>query len=376
MEVRLLGAVEARAAGQPLALGPPKQRAVFAALAVDAGRPVRVETLVDRVWEDPPPAEARNALYAHIMRIRRLLDRAAELDGSAARLDRRPAGYLLELDSDRVDLHRFQRLVDQARDGRYDDTQRVTLLRQALDLWRGDPVADLSGGWFARLRDGLQQHRLAAVVAWARAELRLGNHDAVLGRLSDLVVDHPLVEPLVAVSMQALHAAGRGAEALAHYAVTRARLAEELGTDPGPELRNLHRAILRGEPVLVGRDIARPVPRQLPTPPPSFTGRTRELAALDQMWDAATVVISAIDGMAGVGKTALAIHVAHRIADRYPDGQLFVDLYGHTPGMSPREPGEVLDQLLRSSVSRARRSRPGFKKGPGCTAPGWPTSGC
>ncbi|MFI7647951.1 tetratricopeptide repeat protein [Micromonospora sp. NPDC049460] len=348
MEVRLLGAMEARAAGQPLALGPPKQRAVFAALAVDAGRPVRVETLVDRVWDDPPPAEARNALYAHIMRIRRLLDRAAELDGGAARLDRRPAGYLLDLDPDRVDLHRFQRLVDQARDGRYDDIQRVTLLRQALDLWRGDPVVDLSGGWFARLRDGWQQHWLAAVVAWARTELRLGNHDAVLGRLPDLVVDHPLVEPLVAVSMQALHAAGRGAEALAHYAVTRARLAEQLGTDPGPELRNLHRAILRGEPVPAGRGTARLVPRQLPTPPPSFTGRTRELAALDRVRDAATVVISAIDGMAGVGKTALAVHTAHRIADRYPDGQLFVDLHGHTPGMSPREPGEVLDHLLRS----------------------------
>jgi DNA-binding SARP family transcriptional activator/tetratricopeptide (TPR) repeat protein len=345
-EVQLLGAVELRAGDQPLDLGPPKQRAVFAALVVDAGRPVRVDTLLDRVWGEAPPNEARNALYAHSMRIRRLLARVADLDGGNPRLDRRPGGYLLDIDRDQVDLHRFHRLVDQAR-GHPDDTQRAKLLREALHLWRDTPVADLPGPWFARQRDSWHQHWLDAIVAWAQAELRLGNHDVVIQRLHDVVADHPLVEPLAAAMMRSLHAAGRGAEALDHFAAVRQRLADELGTDPGPALQQVHQAILRGEPD-PAPPAAQQVPRQLPAPPQMFTGREPELAALDHPHDGYTVVISAIDGMAGVGKTALALHTAHLVADRYPDGQLFVDLHGHTPGMSPRAPGEVLDLLLRS----------------------------
>ncbi|GIJ46237.1 SARP family transcriptional regulator [Virgisporangium aliadipatigenens] len=352
-EVRLLGAVQLRSKDGPLDLGPPKQRAVFAALVVDAGRPVAVDTLVARVWDDPPPAEARNALYAHIMRIRRLLARVAEADGVALRLDRRPGGYVFDIDRDRVDLHRFHRLVERARDRGHDDGRRAELLREALELWRGAPVADLPGPWFARLRETWRQHRVDAVIAWARAETRLGNHEAVVGRLRDVAVDHPLVEPLAAATMRALHAAGRGAEALEHYAAVRQRLVDQLGTDPGPELQRAHQAILRGDSrPEAGPDTARRpdgrVPRQLPAPPQMFTGRTRELAELERLHDASTVVISAIDGMAGVGKSALAVHAGHRLAGRYPDGQLFIDLHGHTPGTAPREPGEALDQLLRA----------------------------
>jgi DNA-binding SARP family transcriptional activator/tetratricopeptide (TPR) repeat protein len=352
-EVHVLGPVEMRAAGRSLDLGPPKQRAVFVALVVDAGRPVPVATMVDRVWDEAPPA-ARDALYAHIRRIRRLLAHAADADGGGPRVDRGPGGYLLDIDRDQVDLHRFHRLVDQARAAEGDDGRRAALLREALGLWRGPPLAGLPGEWFARLRDGWRQHWLDAMVAWARAELRLGNHDAVIGRLHGVLVEHPLVEPLAAVMMQALYAAGRGAEALDHYAATRHRLADQLGVDPGPELRRLHEAILRGDarpPATVPATAAqanRQVPRQLPGPPQLFTGRAGELAALDEVRDASAVVISAIDGMAGVGKTALALRAAHRIADRYPDGQLFLDLHGHTPGTEPVEPVDALDYLLRA----------------------------
>jgi len=349
-DIRVLGAVELRAADQPQELGPPKQRAVLAALVVDAGRPVPVDTLVDRVWDEAPPAAARNALYAHIMRVRRLLARVADPDDGGPRLDRRAGGYVLDIDRDQVDLHRFHRLVDQARAAESADDRRASLLGEALSLWRGTPLADLSGAWVERLREGWRRQWLDAVVAWARVELRLGNHSVVISRLHDVLIDHPLVEPVAAMLMEGLYAAGRAAEALDVYAGTRQRLVDELGTDPGPALQQLHQTILRGDtagPPALPPDAA-PVPRQLPGPPQMFTGRTAELATLEHLPDPSAVVISAIDGTAGIGKTAVAVSAAHRVADRYPDGQLFVDLRGHTPGMAPREPAEALEYLLHS----------------------------
>lgn len=247
MEFRLLGPVRLDTDGEQLDLGPPKQRAVLAALLVDAGRPVRTDTLVDRVW-DPAPAEARNALYAHIMRIRRVLATAGD-SGRQIRIERQAGGYVLEADPRQVDWHRFRQLVGEARDPDAEDQQRAGRLREALGLWSGTPLADLSGPWVERVRAGWQQQYLDAVVAWAQVELRLGNHEPVIDRVRDLVTDHPLLEPLTAVLMQALHAAGRDAEALERYADLRHRLADALGADPGPELQQLHQAILRGDPV-------------------------------------------------------------------------------------------------------------------------------
>jgi tetratricopeptide (TPR) repeat protein len=171
----------------------------------------------------------------------------------------------------------------------------------------------------------------------------------VLSGLAELASDNPLVEPLTEVLMLALHAAGRTSEALDLYAQARRRLADELGTDPGQELQRLHQALLRGEVAIApapGR--SQQGPRQLPAPPQLFTGRIMELAELDKIHDASTVVITAIDGMAGVGKTALAVQAAHQMADRYPDGQLFIDLHGYTEGVAPVGPGEALDWMLRS----------------------------
>jgi two-component SAPR family response regulator len=158
-ELRLLGPVELRAGGRVLELGPPKQLAVFAALAVDAGRPVPVTTLVDRVWDEAPPAQARSALYAHIMRIRRVLASVGAADGDEWRLERSAGGYRLEVDPDRVDLHRLSRLVGQARALELDDGRRAPLLREALQLWRGTPLDGVGGSWAARVRHSCQQQR-------------------------------------------------------------------------------------------------------------------------------------------------------------------------------------------------------------------------
>jgi DNA-binding SARP family transcriptional activator len=294
VELRLLGPVELEVASGVLDAGPPQQRVVLAALAAEAGRIVTLPDLVDRVWGDAPPSAARQALYTHIARIRQLLVRA----GAGDILVRRSAGYALRLDRDRIDVHRFVRLVGQARAGRYADEERAALLREALALWRQEPLAGLPGLWADQMRTRWRRHRVEAVVAWADAELRLGNVAALVGPLAEMATEQPLVEPLVAVLLRALHAAGHTAEALDWYDATRKRLADELGTDPGPELQRLHQTILRGEspaPATV-------TPALLPPDVYGFVGRDDHLARLNAILagtDQPTVVVS---GTAGVGK--------------------------------------------------------------------------
>jgi DNA-binding SARP family transcriptional activator len=237
VEFRLFGELEVLSAGRSLAVGTPRQQAVLAVLVVDARRPVAIDTLVNRVWGNDPPANPRAVLYSHLSRIRRLL-------GPAVCVERRPAGYVLDLDPDLVDLHRFRRLVDEGCDRRRDDGVRVAALTEALGLWRGQPLAGLCGEWAAQVRDSWNQRRLDAVVEWAELELRLGHPAAVIAALPDLAAEHPLVEPIETLLMQALHTSGRGAEALQRYSAVRQRLAAELGADPGPELRAVHQAIL------------------------------------------------------------------------------------------------------------------------------------
>jgi DNA-binding SARP family transcriptional activator len=174
MEFRLFGEIQLRAGGQVLDVGTPRQQTVLAALAVDAGRPVPIETLVARVWDEAPPVEARNVLYSHLSRIRQLLKRATGITGVPARLDRRSAGYVLDVDPDLVDLHRFGRLVERAVDARLADADRAAMLTEALGLWRGIPLAGVPGEWVARVRDSWQRRRLDAVVRWGELELAGG----------------------------------------------------------------------------------------------------------------------------------------------------------------------------------------------------------
>ncbi|MFB7944671.1 BTAD domain-containing putative transcriptional regulator [Kitasatospora phosalacinea] len=257
VDFRLLGELEVRSAGRPLDAGTPRQQVVLAALVVDARRPIAIETLVDRVWGHRPPAHPRPVLYAHLSRIRALLRQTAAPDGgAAARLERRHAGYVLDVDPERVDLHRFRRLVEQDADRQHDDEAGAATLAEALALWRGEPLAGLSGEWAAQVRASCHRRRLDAVVRWARAEFRLGRPGAVISAVPDLTAEYPLAEPLEHVLIQALHAAGRSAEALDRYGTVRRRLAEELGAAPGGELQALYRAVLTGaRPPL---DAARP----------------------------------------------------------------------------------------------------------------------
>ncbi|WP_433259846.1 AfsR/SARP family transcriptional regulator [Actinosynnema sp. CS-041913] len=263
----MFGELELRSAGRPLEVGTPRQQVVLAALVVDARRPVSIEALVDRVWDHAPPADPRSVLYSHLSRIRRLLEQAATADGPAVRIERRHAGYVLEVDPDLVDLHRFRRLVEQGDDRRRDEEVRAAGLAEALALWQGTPLACLPGEWAAQVRASWHRLRLDAVVRWAQLELRLDRPAAVITALPGLAAEYPLVEPLESLLMRALYAAGRGAEALARYPVVRRRLADELGADPGPELRALHQAILRGRlPSAPIRNSATTSHRAVPAP--------------------------------------------------------------------------------------------------------------
>jgi DNA-binding SARP family transcriptional activator/tetratricopeptide (TPR) repeat protein len=363
MEIRLLGLVHLWAAARAFDVGPPQRRVVLAALAVDAGQPVLIDTLIDRVWGERPPARPKVAIHAHITLIRRLLRQAnaAEQDRSQARLVHRGDGYVLQADPWQVDLLRFRALVASA--GKGTDAEQVAHLRAALDLWRGPALADLSGEWPARMRDSWGLERLDVAVGWARTQLRLGQHEQVIGAIRPLLADYPLAEPLAAVLMRALTATGRRAEALDSHTTIRQRLADELGVDPGPEVQALHQAILRddldqpagplaGVPDPAGRDERPDQPRcTLPSDPSVFVGRDNELDLITTAVDDAAragggIPIHAIDGMPGTGKTALAIHMGHRLAGRFPDRRLFIDLHAYTPDQQPVRPGDALADLL------------------------------
>lgn len=354
--VRLLGSVDVLDRGRVLEVGPPQRQAVLAALAVDVDHPVQVEVLVDRVWGGNPPDGARAALHAHIARLRRAL---AAGDGTPAQLTRRSQGYVLQLDPHLVDLHQVRWLLDQAREPDCDDNRRMRLLCQVLHAWRGTPLAGVPGDWAERVRAAIETQLITAAVEWARAAIRLGRAESTIDRLSQLTSRHPFSEPLVAELMRALCAVGRGSEAVQHYAAIRSHLRAELGVEPGPDLGRLHTAILRGElgpdrprleplPGPFRQAPPRPRPRELPTAT-RLAGREGEAAEIERAFATAakegSMAVVAINGYAGVGKSALATHVAHRLVDRFPDGQLYANLEGRT---APQAPAEVLDRFLRT----------------------------
>lgn len=359
-DLRVLGPVQLWVAHEPVDVGPAKQRTVLAALLIDAGQPVATETLIDRVWGENPPASARSGLYSYIARLRRVLRQASWGADAPLRLEYGPDGYRLDVDHHRVDLHRFRRLIEQARRAGTTDEQRCAVLDQANRLWTGEALAGLSGEWAARTRDVLAQQRLEVVLLWARSQLRLGRATATIGPLRELVAQHPLVEPLAAMLIEALGREDRSAEALDQYASTRGRLIAELGVEPGPELRRLHHAILHGE--LEARTVEPesipqpamplpPVPAQLPMDVHGFSARRRELAELDTVLIAGreqptSVRIAVVLGTAGVGKTALAVHWAHRRATHFADGQLYVNLRGFDPSASPVTAAEAIRGFL------------------------------
>lgn len=245
VEIALLGEVAVRVHGEAVDPGPARQRCVLAALAVEPGRLVPVDRLVQRVWGTETPRRGRATLHSYLSRLRRTLTAAA---GTVA-IVHRSGGYTLVLDPERaaVDVAEFRSMRTQAR-GATEDAQVVRLLTTALTLWRGDPLTGLAGGWADAERDRLSQERLAAEQDLADAQLRSGQGGKIAADLSARAAGHPLDERIAGQYMLALHQAGRTADALAHYRAVRGRLAEEIGTDPGAPLQDLFRGILAGDP--------------------------------------------------------------------------------------------------------------------------------
>jgi DNA-binding SARP family transcriptional activator/Tfp pilus assembly protein PilF len=331
-----------RVDGRPVDLGHARQRCVLAALLVEPNRPVPVEQLLDRVWGERPPQRARDTLYSYLSRLRQILAAAGD-----PRVARSPGGYFVAVDPMAVDLHRFRRLVVQARTE--SPPAAAALLEQALALWRGDAFATLDTAWFDDRRAELDGERLAAELDHTDLALGQDRHGELLAEVTARAARHPLDERCAAHLMLTLHRCGRQADALEAYEATRRRLAAELGIDPGEPLRRVRQTILTADappPVEVVPQAVAPVPRQLPAPPRSFAGRERELARLTGAVDAAAVVISAIGGAGGMGKTWLATRWAHDNLDRFPDGQLYVDLRGFDPSGDPVSPAVALRSFL------------------------------
>ncbi|MCP2246628.1 AfsR/SARP family transcriptional regulator [Lentzea aerocolonigenes] len=339
VELRVLGDVEAWIDGRRVEVGHARQRCVLAVMALEANRVVTVDQLLDRVWSAQLPHQGRQVVRTYVSRLRRLLA------PGGVEIERRPGGYVLLTDPDNVDVHRFHRLVTQARAA--GDERAIGLFDQALALWSGEPFTGLETPWLATVRAGLEREHLAARLDHVDVALRCGEHTRLLPELSTLAGENPLDERIAGQLVLALYRAGRQADALAHYQRTRRLLAEELGTDPGPQLRQLHQRILGADPTLAPGPVSSVVPRQLPAAPWAFTGRTDHLAALTAALDhRGTVVISAIRGTGGIGKTWLTLAWAHRHLDQFPDGQLFVDLRGFSPDSEPVAPAAAVRGFL------------------------------
>ena len=354
VQFRLLGSVDAHVNGAPVDLGHARQRSVLAVLLIDANHAVPAEVLLDRVWGDRPPQRARNALAGYVSRLRALFTGIGGVT-----LGRRSDGYQLNVDEEAVDLHRFRRLVAEAR-AATDDRTAGKALDEALSQGQGQALAPLDPPWPAAVRRELDAERLAATLDRNDVALRLDGEAELLGELPKLADAHPLDERLAAQFMLALYRCGRQADALRHYEAVRALLADELGVDPGPDLRTLHRRILRADPTLAAGNPAidtTPVPHQLPASPGSFVGRTREVAELDAALaePRAEMVILTISGPPGVGKSTLATHLAQRVAHRFADGQQYVNLRGFDPGGAATPPAEALRFLLDSLGVPAQR---------------------
>lgn len=336
VEIRLLGGVEAVRQNRTIDIGYPRQRMVLAALAAEVGRPVTTATLVEYLWDDVPPPSAVNTVQGYISRLRKLLDGVA--------IDRRNGAYVLRVDPRAVDLQRFRGHIDAARGAADDEARRRYV--EAFDLWRGEPFTGFDTRRFDDLRHRLTVEFHRAFLDRNEVLLRLGEHDALAAELPSAVRARPLDERLVGQLMLALFRCGRQAEALEHHTRLRDRLVEELGNDPGPELAELHRRIIRGDAAAPQPATEATPPRQLPAAPRLFTAREAELDRLDAPTDPDGAPVWVISGPGGIGKTWTALNWANRRLDRFPDGQLYVNLHGFHPTEEPVSAQAALAQAL------------------------------
>jgi DNA-binding SARP family transcriptional activator len=348
-------------------LGPVQQRVVLAVLALQAGRPVGRQQMINAVWGDDPPRNAVNLVQRHVSGLRRALEPERPGHAPSGLLAWTEVGYQLTLPKRALDLDVFEGELSRARAARAAGELRkaADALHSALGLWRG-PVCDgLSSPFLDAQADRLDESRIGVLEERIELDLAIGVRGDLIAELRDLVAEHPLHERLYGLLMLALYRAGRQADALAAFREARRHLHEELGVEPGAALQQLHQQILAADPELLAAAAAevtadvgtmtgtrRPLPAQLPHQIPDFTGRHAELGRLDALVAGdresigTSVVITSISGTAGVGKTALAVHWAHRISEEFPDGQLYVNLRGFDPTGSAMKPAEAIRGFL------------------------------
>ncbi|HEY8471931.1 MAG TPA: BTAD domain-containing putative transcriptional regulator [Natronosporangium sp.] len=359
MRVEVLGPLRVLVGGHEIAVRAGRDRTLLTMLALRANQTVPVDELVDALWSSAP-LSARNQVQSCVSHLRRTLSQQAGVAEDVIATD--PAGYRLRVDPEQVDVHRFSRLVSRARAaaaaGR--QVEARDQLRAALELWRGPALAGFDSPELSRTAGALEEERIQALEERIELDLALGAGGELVGELSDLVQRYPYREGIYASLMRALYRAGRMNDALATFRQARQRLHDELGTEPSEQLQRLHQAILNRDELAVGgggpgAEVTRPpVPHQLPPEVAHFVGRDKEIAALrealmvDPVGSRRRPSVVLLYGPGGVGKSALAVRVAHELADAYPDGQLYVDLCGWTPGMRPLGALEVLARFLRS----------------------------
>ncbi|MFI6758961.1 BTAD domain-containing putative transcriptional regulator [Micromonospora sp. NPDC050417] len=352
LRLAVLGPVRAWRNGREIDLGSPQQRAVLAILLLSDGVQVSPETLVDGVWGDDPPRTAVGTVRTYVYRLRKVLGG----DGSPLAIESVAGGYVVRVPPEVLDLGMFRHRASQAREARRagDLARAATELRDALNLWQGTPLAGVNGSFADARRTGLRSLRLAAIEGRFDLDIQLGCHHQAALELTELVAEHPLRERLRELLMLALYRSGQQAEAIDVYQDARRLFAEELGIDPGPALQDLYRRILVADRELDAvpagvPESNRPIfaPSQLPPDLPDFIGRADLLACAAHLLtrpDASTVL--GIDGLAGVGKTVFAVHLAHAVRNSFPDGQVYVDLTDE--GGQPVGPGSVLEFLLQA----------------------------
>ncbi|MGI5503590.1 AfsR/SARP family transcriptional regulator [Lentzea sp. CA-135723] len=358
VEFRVLGPLQVLLDGEPLLVRAGRQRALLVSLLLRAGTSVTVDELAVNVWGEDPPARARATLQTYVMRLRQLL-------GPSVPIRTVPDGYLIDVDEKNIDLMRFEPLIDQGEQARAAGNLGAasSSFAAALALWRGPALVDVPSGLLHRDEvPRLDERRLHVLERRVEVDLELGRHGELVAELSRLTSEHPLRERFWAQLMVALYRSGRQSEALAAYQRVSRLLGDQLGIDPGDELRRVHGQVLSGSvdsvaassgaPVVAAKP-ERVVPSQLPADIPDFVGRDEAVSLIVALLRTAQgVPVVTLAGPPGVGKTALAVHAAHRMRADFPDGQLYVNLRGYAPG-PPLSAVDVLPRFLRALGTEA-----------------------
>lgn len=358
MEFRVLGPLEVLEDGRPIEFGSSRQRTILSMLLFEASRVVPLSRLVDAVWDAEPPATARNQIHTCIYSLRTRLTSG----GADPAISTRSPGYQISVGDGALDIAVFRRLSSRGLALAEDEPEEaVRYLRNALTLWRGPAASGIDSRLVQGIATQLNEDYLAILDECIDLELKLGLHHDLVGELSTLVRQHPLRERTRAQHMLALYRSGRQAEALDSYRQIRMIFAEQLGLEPGGELRALQQSILTEDRALSHPKPRKPawgstseavVPHQLPPMTPDLTGRDALLHQVTSVLSASAradaknqyVPIVSLQGKGGIGKTALAVHAAHAVRDLYPSGQLFARLQG--PDGSPVSPGTVQLRFL------------------------------